>query len=225
MEITMYDMLLQLPLFQGLCKNDFTNILGKVKLHFRRYNADDILVEQGEPCNQLLFLLGGEVISQATDKHNLYSLFEIIEGPSVIEPYSLFGMQTRYTATYRARGEVNVVTIDKSFVLSELINYEIFRLNYLNIISNRAQMAYDKLWNSRIGNIQDKIIHFVVLRVMRPEGEKVLKIKMEDLATLIDETRINVSRTLNDMQEKGLIMLSRKEISIPSLEKLIAANA
>ena len=41
MEITMYDTLLQLPLFQGLCKNDFTNIIGKVKLHFRKYNADD----------------------------------------------------------------------------------------------------------------------------------------------------------------------------------------
>ena len=50
----MYDTLLQLPLFQGLCKNDFTNIIGKVKLHFRKYNADDIIVEQGAPCTQLI---------------------------------------------------------------------------------------------------------------------------------------------------------------------------
>ena len=57
MEITMYDTLLQLPLFQGLCKNDFTSILGKVKLHFRKYNADEIIVEQGEPCTELIFLL------------------------------------------------------------------------------------------------------------------------------------------------------------------------
>ena len=56
MEITMYDTLLQLPLFQGLCKNDFTNIIGKVKLHFRKYNADDIIVEQGAPCTKLIFL-------------------------------------------------------------------------------------------------------------------------------------------------------------------------
>ena len=55
----MYDTLLQLPLFQGLCKNDFTNIIGKVKLHFRKYNADDIIVEQGAPCTQLIFLLNG----------------------------------------------------------------------------------------------------------------------------------------------------------------------
>ena len=54
MEITMYDTLLQLPLFQGLCKNDFTNIIGKVKLHFRKYNADDIIVEQGAPCSTMI---------------------------------------------------------------------------------------------------------------------------------------------------------------------------
>ena len=43
---------------------------------------------------------------------------------------------------------------------------------------------------------------------------------MEDLAGLIDETRFNVSKELNDMQEKGLVELSRKEIFIPAMEKL-----
>ena len=136
MEITMYDTLLQLPLFQGLCKNDFTNIIGKVKLHFRKYNADDIIVEQGAPCTQLIFLLNGEIISQTTDNQHSYSLFETFGSPFVIEPYSLFGMQTNYTATYKARTNINIVTIDKLFVLNELNNYEIFRLNYLNILSN-----------------------------------------------------------------------------------------
>lgn len=224
MEITMYDTLLQLPLFQGLCKNDFTNIIGKVKLHFRKYDADDIIVEQGEPCDQLIFLLNGEIISQATDEQHSYSLFETFESPFVIEPYSLFGMQTRYTATYKARIETNIVTIEKSFVLAELNNYEIFRLNYLNILSNRAQVAYEKLWNSYAGSIQDKIVDFILLRSMRPDGEKVLKIKMEDLANLIDETRINVSKVLNDLQEKKLIQLTRKEIYIPALEKLVQDN-
>ncbi|MBR6805039.1 MAG: winged helix-turn-helix domain-containing protein, partial [Bacteroidaceae bacterium] len=33
-------------------------------------------------------------------------------------------------------------------------------------------------------------------------------------------TRINVSRTLNGFQQKGLVELRRKEIIIPSLKKL-----
>ena len=79
MEITMYDTLLQLPLFQGLCKNDFTSILGKVKLHFRKYNADEIIVEQGEPCTELIFLLNGEISSQIVDEQKSYSLHEHLE--------------------------------------------------------------------------------------------------------------------------------------------------
>lgn len=63
-----------------------------------------------------------------------------------------------------------------------------------------------------------------MLRSMKPEGKKILKIKMEDLASLIDETRINVSKVLNDLQEQGLVQLSRKEISIPALEKLTEKN-
>lgn len=224
MEFTMYDTLLQLPLFQGLCKNDFTNILGKVKLHFRKYETEEIIVEQGEPCTQLIFLLNGEIISQSTDEKRSYSLQEIFNSPFVIEPYSLFGMNTTYTATYKARTNAHLVSIDKSFVLSELNNYEIFRLNYLNMLSNRAQVAYDKLWNSHIGGTKEKIINFLLLRSMKPEGEKLLKIKMEVLANLIDETRINVSKELNEMQEKGLMQLSRKEIFIPALEKIIESE-
>ncbi len=221
MELTMYDTLLQLPLFQGLCKNDFTSILGKVKLHFRKIAADGVIVEQGEPCNQLIFLLSGEIISKATDNEQTYSLYEVFTEPFVIEPYSLFGMQPQYAATYKARTDIHIVSIDKSFLLNELNNYEIFRLNYLNILSNRAQVAQEKLWQSHTRNLQDKIIGFLLQRVVKSEGEKILNIKMEDLAELIDETRINVSRTLNDLQEKGLIELSRKEIHIPALEKLI----
>ena len=41
---------------------------------------------------------------------------------------------------------------------------QIFRLNYLNILSNRAQVAYEKLWNSHIGNTEEKILNFLVLR-------------------------------------------------------------
>lgn len=217
----MYDTLLQLPLFQGLCKNDFTDIIGKVKLHFHKCNANTILAEQGSPCTQLFFLLKGEITSQTTDKQHSYSLIETFGSPTVIEPYSLFGMQTQYTATYKARTNIHVVSIDKCFVLNELSKYDIFRLNYLNILSNRVQVAHDKLWTNHTGETKDKIDNFLISRSIKPEGEKTLKIKMEDLAELIDETRINVSKTLNKLQEQGLVQLSRKEIHIPALEKLI----
>lgn len=217
----MYDTLLQLPLFQGLCKDDFTTIIEKVKFHFHQFKAGDTLVEQGELCNKLIFLLDGEIISKVINDKLGYQLSEVHHGPFIIEPYSLFGMQTSFSASYKAHTDVRMLTIDKSFILSDLNNYEIFRINYLNILSNRCQVVSQKLWNSYTGTIKEKFGSFFLLRCVRNEREKILQITMEDLANLIGETRINVSKLLNDLQNKGILQLKRKEIFIPNLDKLI----
>lgn len=220
MEITMYDHLLLLPLFQGLSKNDLTSIIEKVKLHFRVYQEGEVILQQEAPCRQLCFLLKGEIVAQTQSKDKDYTLSEVLKGPYTIEIQSLFGMHTHYTATYIAQTQVHILTIDKSFIFSELNNHEIFQLNYLNILSNRSQVLYQKMWATYTGTLQEKFVQFIALRSQSQEGAKTLQITMEDLATLIDETRINLSRLLNSLQDKGLVQLRRKEIFIPRFEKL-----
>ena len=221
METRMYDTLLQLPLFQGLGKGDFTSIIEKVKFHFHHIEAGKTIFTQGDTCQQLVFLLDGRIMSHTSNKELCYQLWETHEGPSIIEPYSLFGMQPSYTATYKAHTKVRLLTIDKAYVLSDLNNYEIFRINFLNILSNRCQTTHHKLKNIRTGNLKEKLADFFMLRCTKAEGEKILRITMEDLASLINETRINVSKLLNELHEKGIIQLRRKEIGVPALEKLL----
>ena len=55
----------------------------------------------------------------------------------------------------------------------------------------------------------------------KPQGEKVFKVKMDDLARCLDDTRLNISKTLNELQDSGLIELHRKEILIPDAQKLL----
>lgn len=221
MELTMYDKLLQLPLFQGMSKFDFTDNLEKVKIHFNKYEPGSCLVRQDTPCNQLIFVLDGEVQIESNDKTHKYTLWENFKSPNVIEPYSLFGMRPYFTASYTAVTEVNTLNIDKSYILNELCRYEVFNLNYMNMLSNRSQVIYNKLWNSHIGKTRDKIINFLLLRCMTPYGAKKLSIRMEDLARLIDDTRINVSNVLNDLQNRGLIQLGRRTFSIPELREVV----
>ena len=78
MELTMYDKLLQLPLFQGMSKFDFTDILEKVKIHFNKYEPGSCLVRQDTPCNQLIFVLDGEVQIESNDKTHKYTLWELL---------------------------------------------------------------------------------------------------------------------------------------------------
>lgn len=216
----MYDNLLQLPLFQGLCKDDFTTIIEKVKFHFMNFKKGETIIRQGDACKQIVFLLNGEIVAQTMDEKRNYLLSEKLGCPHIIEPYSLFGMQTRYTATYQASAPAQILSIDKAYIFSELSNYEIFRINYLNLLSNRCQCLQQKIWENHIGTLKEKFISFLQNRCQRADGEKTLLITMEDLASIIDETRINVSRMLNEFQDKELILLKRKEILIPDLRKL-----
>lgn len=143
---TMFDTLLQLPLFQGLAQEDFTNILGKVKLHFVRHKAGVYIIKAGEVCNRLVFVLKGEVEAFTTKADIPYGVTEFFQAPYLLEPQSMFGMNTSFVTNYTASAETDTVSISKSFVLNELFKYEIFRLNYMNIISNRAQNLNGRFW-------------------------------------------------------------------------------
>jgi CRP-like cAMP-binding protein len=217
---TMFDTLLQLPLFQGLCHEDFTSILDKVKLHFIKHKAGETIIESGTPCTQLCFLLKGEVSIVTNSKENIYTVIEQIEAPYLIEPHSLFGMNTNYNSSYIAYTEVHTVSISKAFVLSDLFKYEIFRLNYMNIVNNRAQNLYSRLWEEPIQDLKSKIIRFFLLHCEKTQGEKIFKVKMDDLARYLDDTRLNTSKALNELQDSGLLELRRKEILIPDAQKL-----
>ena len=55
------------------------------------------------------------------------------------------------------------------------------------------------------------------------DGYKMVKVKMEDLAELLGESRTNVSKGLNSLQDQGVIQLKRMGIIMNSLEKAMAS--
>lgn len=133
----------------------------------------------------------------------------------------MFGMYTNYSATHTvADSEVHAVSISKAFVLKELWRYDIFRLNYCNIVCNRVQSLKARLWLPSPDDTEGRIAYFICQHCEYNKGKKILKIKMDDLARIINETRLAVSKTLNKMQEDGWIELHRGEIVVPQLELL-----
>ena len=201
---TIFDTLLQLPLFQGLAVEDFTRILEKVKLHFTKQKTGETLAQE----------------ATTTSAQGHYSLTEYFEAPYLIEPQSLFGLYTTYSAKYTATAPINSISINKEAVINDLLKYEIFRLNYLNIVSSQLQLLNRSTWGNTPDNVETRISYFIRTHLKRLQGSKSLKIKMEDLATIVNDTRNGVSKALNSMQDKGLLELHRGEIVIPAAEKL-----
>ena len=57
---------------------------GKVKLHFQKYKAGSVILRSGDPCNELTFLLKGEIMLESTDKDNNFVLKEFQLAPDLV---------------------------------------------------------------------------------------------------------------------------------------------
>lgn len=218
----MYDTLLSLPLFQGMSQTDFNSLLQKIRLDFIRYEDGDVIIEKGNRCGSLAFLINGTVESSRSGMDGNFTFSELIEAPFLIEPYSMFGRAGSYQRTYTAIGSCSFLMVDKQYIYTELGKYNICRMNLLNILSGRVQQLDSHIWSLDGMSLRERIIRFIKGLSDILSGQKRLAIKMNDLATLMDATRLNVSRELNALEKDGLISLRRKEIFIPALENLIS---
>lgn len=202
-------------------KDDITAILDKVKFEFTDYGSQETLRNKGDECDRFVIVTKGEIISTATDAEGTYSISEEHKAPYAIEPYSMFGYDTKYKKKYTAKDSCTTLSADKNYFFSEFSKHNIFTINLINLVSRKAQVTESAIWELTPTSIEGRIIAFIAQRCETTHGYKRLNIKMECLAEILCETRLNVSRALNNLQSKGVVTLNRKEIEIPEFRKLL----
>ena len=220
-ETYVFDKLLQLPLLQGMGRNDVLSIAEHVKIGFIQKEKGSRIVEQGAISQSLFFVMTGDVCTVTTSPDRSYQLKEWSSLPFVIQPECLFGVQTRYLRSVYAAGEVQLLEMSKSAVRDMLFDCPTFRINFLNLVCWQSQQSTRRLWTHKAQTIDNSFIQFLLLRSLRPAGRKELKIKMTRLAEELGETRLNVSRMLHELENKGFLDSSRERIQIPAFERLV----
>ena len=218
--LQLYDKLVELPLFIGISTDELSDIVGQTKFGFHKLAVDRPLVSTDDKCTQLFFLMSGtlRVVSYADNYR--YRIEEELSAPAVIQPEHLFGLQQRYTKDFIAHTDCSLLSLDKAEVLRLLDSYLIFRLNLLNSISMQAQRMSRIPWRQQSSDIRQQFVNFLRLRCLTQAGCKVLRIRMEELAKELHQSRLNVSRMLNALQNEGLLTMSRGIIIVPQLETL-----
>lgn len=220
-QYNMSEKLLQLPLFQGLSSSDLSHAMGHTRMEFIRGKGGELLIEENEPCDSLCFLMKGTVHATTWCDDHSYSVTEELSAPDILQPESLFGLNQRYTQTFVATTDCHLLKISKAEVLRLADHHEIFRTNLLNILTTQTQRLSRRVWHPYPVKLREKIVRFVMDRCRKPAGRKLVCIKMLQLAVMIGESRLNVSRALHAMEQEGLIIMSRGSIEIPVFQRLI----
>ncbi len=223
MEHLTLETLTALPLFQGIGKNELTRFSESVPHRFVRFVKGETLAEQDRPCRQLVLVYRGTVGMCTRSDDNRFAFHERLRPPVALQPEALYGISPHYTHTYTAQTDIRALIIPKEGITVLLDRFEVFRLNMTNLLSTYVYRQRRWLWHDLSGNAEKRIVGFIHSRSVYPAGEKILEISMKDLGLQINEPRMNVSRALNRLQKENLILLKRKKIIIPALEKLIQA--
>lgn len=219
--LKLHNSLQQLPLFQGMSNADLTNIIEHTKFGFAKVLKGKTVIQENDECTNLVFLLNGTLYAHSVSDDHSYKVIETLNAPAVIQPERLFGLTPRFSSTFLAASDVNLMTLDKNEAVFLTNKFIIFRINLFNMFTTQTQKMIRQSWRKRPTDTRQRIIRFIENRCIRPAGDKEIQIHMETLADEINEGRLNVSKVLNRMDKEGLIQLHRGGIYVPALEKLL----
>ena len=218
---SLYDILLSLPLFLGMSRNDLHEAAGKARFDFQKIAEGQTIVEEGERCLSLYFLLTGDIqVVTEADDHG-YSIEEDISAPEIFQAETIFGLNQRFTHTYIAKTDCSIMRLEKQEILKLSGLFQIFRINFITLISAQSQKLSRRLLRVPPKSLEERIIRFFEFHCLRLGGEKIIRVKMKRIAEEVNDSRLDVSRALNHLQDEGLLQLHRERITIPALEKLL----
>lgn len=213
--------LISLPLLQGISALDMSRvILEKVTTQEIQLADGERFVLQGEVCNNLSFLVEGTLRATTACDRGAYTFVEYLPGPLVVEPEILYGIQRCYTSTYEAVGTCRLLLIPKNDVNRMLASIDVFRFNYLNLLSTMAVRRRDVALPSPAPDLRARICHFFRSHATLPTGRKFFLIRMSDLSRYLAASRVVISAVLHQMQDEGLLLLDRNYVEIPHWEKI-----
>lgn len=216
-----YDKLLQFSLFQGMSLAELMEVAGHTKFDFVRVSAGKRVVNEGEACSHLYLLTNGQVKAETGSDDHVYRVVETLSAPLMLQPERLFGIQQRYTTAFKAETDCNFLVIDKQEVVLLLETQLVFRLNMFNLMATKSQRTERYPWRPAPKTLRERIIRFFIQHTLYPAGSKTFHILMQRLADEVGDSRLDVSRVLNSMQDDGLLTLHRGRIEIPMLERLL----
>ena len=222
--LQIYDKLLQFPLFQGMSRDDLEIIAGHTRFGFMKVASSRPVVKLGEACTQLYFLINGSVrVITYSDDYG-YSVEEQISAPYILQVEGVFGYHQRYTHDFIASSDVNFITIDKEELVRLSEDFLVFRLNLMNNFATQTQKQLRLSWLHQPQSLRERVERFLTQHCVYPAGHKQFNILMTRLADEMNDSRLNVSRVLNQMQKDRVVTLYRGRIEIPQLERLLSVR-
>lgn len=219
---SMYNILLGLPLFQGVSHSKISELIEKIKFHFLKYLNNEQIIECNDSCNNLKFLISGSAKIEIYNQNKRIKLSQTITAPNVIGAEYLFGKTTAYPFAVYASPEAGILQIEKADYLKILKSDIIFLFNMLNYLSRNSQTPTEAVLSLTSGSIAERFAFWVSSLTYKGSTDIVIESKQKDMYTMLGVQRSSFINTLDDLKEKGILDYTTNSIKINDREALLA---
>ncbi len=217
----MYHTMTSIPLFLGMNAQDLHAVIDRAKMSVEAFSDNETFVQQGETCQQLCILLDGHMKALTCSADRLMTQEESIQGPTLLEPDSLYGIGRHWRSTYISQGECHVMEIQKESVARMIAGYEIFRINFLNALSTLSTRRAQRPWILPPMTTRRRLLHFLSSHTAYNQSKKrTFHVGMNALGAYLGITRSLVGKLLQEIQADGLLTYGRGFIEIENIELL-----
>jgi len=202
------------PLFKGLKYEEIELILSVVPHKIRKFRSGSLVAQSGDKVDSLMIVVDGVVKGEMIDYAGRVIKIEDIAAPGALASAFMFGHGNKFPVNVICLSDTELLVIDKSDFLRILMGNDKILVNFLDMISNRSQFLSEKIKFLNFKTIKEKLAQFI-LQKAGTEGINVkLDITQNDLADFFGVARPSIGRALSDMEERGLIEASGKNIKV-----------
>lgn len=219
---SMFELLMELPLFKGVSHSKLAQVVGDAKFHFLKFPPGETIIRAGDPCTHITFIISGSVRSTIVNNNGRFAVSQTLTSPAVVAPDFLFGKYTNYPGTVEAIDSVGVLEISKIDYINILNSDPVFMFNYLNTLSMNAQKALKGILSLTTGEIDERIAFWIVALTQRGSTDIRLTCRKRDLCSLFGVQRSIFDARLQSMKERGLLDYTNKELIINNRADLLS---
>lgn len=210
----MYEILMDLPLFQGVSRDKLSELIEKTPFHFLKYRDGEEIVAANSACTHIKFLISGEATVEIPCHYLKVKVAETLAAPNVLGSEYLFGRKTVYPFDVHCHGECGILQISKPDFVNILHSDNIFLFNILNMLSRNSQKNADELLSLSVGSISERFAFFVVSLTQHNAKDIRIIYKQKDLCTLLGIQRSSFINAMDKLKEQGVIDYTLSEIKV-----------
>jgi len=210
------------PVLKGVDPQRLKEVFSEVQFQVKKYSQGDFIADQGDEVRCLMILLKGSVRGEMTDFSGRMIKIEDIQAPKPIAGAFLFGHQNLYPVDIIANEHSVILKIFKDQFLKLLQLCPAVQLNYLNLISSKAQFLSNKIKFLSFKTLKGKIAHYILQLEGNKDGLVIIPQTQQAMADLFGAARPSVARAFGQMEIEGVLELHNRQINVIDRNKLLA---